>query len=103
MSMTDMEHSAYKTFITSRIEVSLQRLKDNPEYRDYCRQQTASGDIINELLHKLDKDDRITIQRHYEGLTTKENFELDSAYIQGLKDCFRFLSCLDAFHAGVGL
>lgn len=103
MSLTDMERNAYKAFIISRIEVSLQRVKDNPEYRDYCRQQDASGDIVNELLHKLDKEDRITIQRHYEGQMTKENFELDSAYIQGLKDCLHALSCLDVFHAGVGL
>lgn len=103
MSLSDMERNAYKVFITSRIEVSLQRLKDNPEYNAYCRQQDASGDVVEEILHKLDKDDRITIRRHYEGQTVKENFELDSAYIQGLKDCFRALSCLSAFCAGVCL
>lgn len=103
MSLSDMERNACKAFIISRIEVSLQRVKDNPEYRDYCRQQDASGDVVEELLHKLDKDDRITIRRHYEGQTTKENFELDSAYIQGLKDCFRVLSFLGAFRVEVDL
>lgn len=103
MNLSDMERNAYKMFITSRIEVSLQQIKNDPEYREVCRQQDTSGDIVEGLLHKLDKDDRITIQRHYEGQTVKENYELDSAYIQGMKDCFHLLSSLDAFQMGVCL
>lgn len=97
MNLSDMERNAYKMFITSRIEVSLQQLKNNPEYQEYCRQQGASGDVVEELLCKLNEDDRLTIQRHYEGQTVKENYELDNAYIQGVKDCIHALSYLGAF------
>ncbi len=97
MNFSDMEKNAYKMFIISRIEVSLQQLKNDSEYQECYRQQGASGDVVDELLRKLNEDDRLTIQRHYEGQTVKENYELDNAYIQGGKDCLYALSYLGAF------
>lgn len=101
MNLSDMEWNACKTFITSRIEVSLQRLKDNQEYQKRCHKQDVSGKLVDELLHKLDNDERATIRRYYEEQLAKENLELDSVYIQGAKDCLHLLTYLDAFHAEV--
>lgn len=99
--MTKELQKTYQDFIIDRIESALIELNDNPAYMARCCQQNESGAVVDRLLHKLKKNERITIRRHYEGETVKESFELDAAYIQGMRDCIGILSFLDAFHTDV--
>lgn len=101
--MNDMERNAYRGVINARLEIALKGLRKNPKYIERCHQQEKSGELVEELLHQLEKDDRITIRRHYEGEIAKECDELNEAYVQGLRDCMKFLMFLDVFHTEVFL
>lgn len=99
--MTGAECKTYKEFVTARIEVALQRLHNNPMYMERRSKQNASEEVVENLFQKLNKEDRIAIRRHYEGETVRENFELDEAYLQGMRDCIQILSFLDVFRREV--
>ncbi|MDL2258159.1 hypothetical protein LJC42_03240 [Eubacteriales bacterium OttesenSCG-928-K08] len=101
--MNDNEKKIVKTLIDSRYTVALERLKENPQYAKVCQQQEVSGEAADTLLHKLEKDERITVRRHFEGETHKTGFELDAVYLQGISDCLRALVFLAVFERGSGL
>lgn len=101
--MTDSERKVLREFVSGRLSIMFNRLKDNTRYLEVCEQQNKSEDEAEELLHKLEKPDRITIRRHYEGEVIKTGIEIDEAYIQGLRDCVRILSLLGVFSAEVEL
>lgn len=85
----------WKEFISSRVELALERVSRKAKYMELCRKQREHEVTVGALLDKLDKGERIIIQRYYEGETAKEGYELDEAYIQGVKDGIRFLIWLD--------
>lgn len=97
LDMTDSERKILGSFINSRLEIALKRLDENTDYLEQCRQQEKSGEAAEALLHKLEKEERITIRRHYEGETAKTGFELDEAYLQGLRDSIKILAFLGVF------
>ena len=97
--MTDSEEKILGSLIDSRLEIALQRLDSNISYREQCREQEVSGEAAEELLHKLTKEERIAVRRHYEGETARTGYELNEAYVQGLRDCIRALIFLGAFNA----
>lgn len=99
--MIGTDWKPYQNFIMNRIEVGLQRLRNNPAYLDRCHKQNMSGEAVDMLLLKLDEEERDTIRHHYEGETVKQNFELDETYLQGMRDCVQILSCLGAFQTEV--
>ncbi len=99
--MTGTDWKPYQNLIMNRIEVGLQRLRNNPAYKERCYQQKTSGEAVDRLLLKLDEEERDAIRHHYEGETVKQNFELDETYLQGMRDCVHFLSCLGAFQQEV--
>lgn len=99
--MMGTEQRAYKDFVIARIEIALLRLRNNPAYIKRCRQQEKSEEKVDKLLHKLNKRERITIRRHYEGETVKQSFELDETYLQGMRDCVQILSFLNALDTEV--
>ena len=101
--MTDSERIILNGLIDSRLEIAWKRLDENTAYQEQCRQQEKSGEAAEELLHKLEKEERITIRRHYEGETAKTSFELNEAYIQGLRDSMRVLAFLGVFSMEVSL
>ena len=86
-----------KSLISARLEISLLRVKHNPEYIKICQKQDESRETAEALLHKLPKEERLLIERHYDGQIAKENYELRGAYLQGMRDCISFLSSLDVF------
>lgn len=86
-----------KEFLSSRVELALERVSHNPEYMELCRSQEEGERTVAFLLEKLAKEERIVIRRHYEDDTAKKGYELDEAYIQGLRDGIRFLLYLDLF------
>lgn len=101
--MTDSERKILREFVSGRLAIMFDRLKDNTRYLEVCEQQHKSEKFADELLHKLEKDDRITIHRHYEGEVIKTGIEIDEAYLQGLRDSVKILSLLGVFSAEVEL
>ena len=99
----DNGRECYKSLISARLDISLLRVKHNPEYKKICKEQEESREMADTLLHKLPKEERLTIEQHYDGQITKENFELEETYMQGMRDCILFLSSLDGFHREVFL
>ena len=95
--MTDAERKILKAFVNMREEIAFKRLKDNTRYLEICAQQEKTETMVEELLHRFEKDERISIRQHYEGETAKQCFELEAAYLQGLRDSARFLAFLGIF------
>lgn len=83
-----------EAFLTSRIEISLERVSRDPQYREICQQQVKEEKTVGILLQKLEKEERIIIRRYYERIIEKGNYELEEAYIQGMRDCMEFLKKL---------
>lgn len=101
--MTDSEKKILRQFISGRQEIVFNRLKENAQYQEICERQRKTDADVDELLHKLEKDERIAVRRHYEGETSKTGIELNEAYLQGLRDSTKILALLGAFGAEVSL
>lgn len=101
--MTNSERKILREFVSGRLDIMFDRLKDNTGYIEICEQQKISEEIADELLQKLEKDERITVRRHYEGEVIKTGIEIDEAYLQGLRDCVKILSLLGVFSVEVEL
>lgn len=77
----------WKNLITSRIDAALERVnRKNPEYIELCQQQEKDEKIVDMLLKKLDKEEQAVIRQYYDKEIEKENYELEGAYMQGVKD-----------------
>ncbi len=87
----------WKSFISSRVEFALERVSRDPEYIKVCKQQDSSQEAVNSLLEKLGEENALTIRRYYEMETTRQSYEMDGAYMQGVKDGIHFLSSLGIF------
>lgn len=82
---------SWKSLITSRI-VALERVnRSNSEYIELCEQQEKDEKIVDMLLKKLDQEEQAVIRGYYDKEIEKENYELEGAYMQGVKDGIRFL------------
>lgn len=86
-----------KALLTSRIEMSLERAQKDPQYKELCYKWETEEKDIEQILKKLNRKERIVIRRHQEELITKENYELEEVYMQGMKDCIQLLSYLGMF------
>lgn len=80
-----------KSFISSRVEIALEKISRNQEYQEIKQQYEEREEEVDKILEKLDKEERLFIQRHYENQTTINGYELDETYKQGLKDGIWFL------------
>lgn len=92
--MTSMTRDALRSLISAREEVAFNRLEQNPDYQEVCKQQEKSEEMVEGLYQRFEKSERIAIRRHYEGEVHKTNYEIKEAYLQGLCDCFRILGFL---------
>lgn len=92
-----------KTLVNMREEIAFKRLKDNTRYLEICVQQEKTEIMVEELLHRFEKDDRIFIRRHYEGETAKHGFELEAVYLQGMRDSAKVLAFLGLLDKEVNL
>ena len=101
--MTNSERKILREFVGGRLGIMYDRLKDNTRYIEVCEQQKISDEVADALLHKLEKDERITVRRHYEGEVIKTGIEIDEAYLQGLRDSVKILSLLGVFSVEVEL
>lgn len=82
---------SWKNLITSRIDVALECVnRSNSEYIELCEQQEKDEKIIDVLLKKLGQEESV-IRGYYDKEIEKENYELEGAYIQGMKDGICFL------------
>lgn len=83
---------SWKNLITSRIDAALECVnRKNSEYIELCKQQEASEKVVDNLLKKLDKEEQDVIRQYYDKEIEKENYELEGAYMQGVKDGIWFL------------
>ena len=90
---------AIRAFIGSRQEIAVLNLKDNPAYQEILRQLEISGQTAVEMLHKLEKEERIAVRRHYEEEAHKFSKESDEFYLQGIRDCLSALVFFGALGA----
>lgn len=82
---------SWKSLITLRIDAALERVsRKNSEYIELCQQQEKDEKIVDVLLKKLDQEESV-IRGYYDKEIEKENYELEGAYMQGVKDGIRFL------------
>lgn len=96
---SNVSHACWGDFISSRVDVAMEQISRNPEYRELQEYQRKSEEEIDKILEKLDEEERNKIKRHYERQTTVENYELEETYMLGVKDGIRFLMWLDIFQA----
>lgn len=93
----DRSHACWGDFISSRIDVALERISRTSDYQELKLYQGSSEKEISEILEKLEEEERDKIRRHYERETEIENYELEETYMLGLRDGIRFLMWLDIF------
>lgn len=58
-------------------------------------------EMVEEFYQRFEKNEQITIRRHYEGETHRETFELKEVYLQGLRDCFKLCAFLNGTQSEV--
>ena len=95
--MTETNLELFETFIESRLEIALNRLKTAPHFEELHKKQEERAEIVNELLHKLEKEERIAIRRYYDTELSIKHEKTHAAYIQGLSDCIHMLAFLGVF------
>lgn len=88
-----------RDFMWERIDLALEKSKQNLRYIERCTQQVESKKLADAVLEKMEKEDRITIRRLYEDETAKNAIEMEEIYIQGLKDCAKLFSVLGVSEA----
>lgn len=87
----------WKSFISSRVDLALERISRNPEYIELCEQQDKDQEAVDSLLKMLGEENALTVRRHYEMETARQSYEIDEAYLQGIKDAIQFLGGLGVF------
>lgn len=92
--MLTQTREALETLLSDRQDAAYHRLLEKREYRELCREQKETQKAVEALYRQLDKDDRLTISRHYEGEDYKTGMLLDETYLQGLQDCFWLIGLL---------
>lgn len=79
--MLSKERKMLNEIITLKEDIALDRLNEKEQYLDLCEQQQINEEIATALLQKLEKDDRITVRRFYEGEVRKNGLQLDEVYM----------------------
>ncbi|MDR1630202.1 MAG: hypothetical protein LBS36_08340 [Oscillospiraceae bacterium] len=93
--MDDTTRRAARSLIGAREELVFHTLKQDPEYQELCQQQEESGEAVEILLQKLEKDERRAIHSYYDGEIHKTGYQITGAYLQGLRDCFHLIGFLN--------
>lgn len=96
---TNRSRACWGDFISSRVDVAMEQISRNPEYREMQDYQRKTEKEIDAILEKLCEEERDAIKRYHERQTALENYELEETYMLGVKDGIRFLSWLDIFQA----
>lgn len=86
-----------QALISSRVELALVRISQDPGYQALCREQEEKEERFQKVLEKLSDDEQEMLLRCQERLTEKERYELDEAYMQGVKDCMHMLVEMEVF------
>lgn len=101
--MTSMTKEMLLTLLTSRIDLALDLVSENPEYLTVCKQQGKSQHEVDELFERCSREEKRLIERYNEGETHKETFEIRAAYLQGMRDCYAILGLLSDLRGGIVL
>ena len=95
---TKNSRECWKNLITSRSDVALEHVnRSDSEYIVLCKQQEKDEKIVDMFLKKLDAEEQAVIRQYYDKEIEKENYELEGAYMQGVKDGIWFLLGLGVF------
>lgn len=84
----------YESYISSRVEVALLNLSEDPTYLHIYNEEIRNEKLIDTLLKKLNKSERSKIQAFIESLSIRTNIELKESYEQGVRDGIRFIMSL---------
>ena len=78
--------------MVARQEIALKRLMGNIPYQDICHRQLETERTVEEFYNdRFTKEERITIRRYFECGIEKSHNETDEVYLQGFRDCFKFV------------
>lgn len=99
--MTSMTKEMLLALLTSRIDLALDLVSENPEYLTVCKQQGKAKSEIDMLFERFSREEKRLIESYDEGETHKETFEIRAAYLQGMRDCFTVLSVLGDSRGGI--
>lgn len=101
--MTSMTKEMLLTLLTSRIDLALDLVSENPEYLTVCKQQGKTKHEVDGLFERFSREEHGIIKNYYEGETHKGTFEIRAAYLQGMRDCYAILGLLSDLRGGIVL
>ena len=79
------------------MELALVRVSQDPGDQALCKNLGDQDEQFRVSLERLSDDEQEAISQHLEQLTEKERYELDEAYMQGVKDCMHMLIEMEMF------
>lgn len=86
-----------QALISSRVELALVRVSQDPGDQALCKNLGDQDEQFRVSLERLSDDEQEAISQYLEQLTEKERYELDEAYMQGVKDCMHMLIEMEMF------
>ena len=79
------------------MELALVRVSQDPGAQALCKNLGDQDEQFRVSLERLSDDEQEAISQYLEQLTEKERYELDEAYMQGVKDCMHMLIEMEMF------
>ena len=79
------------------MELALVRVSQDPGDQALCKNLGDQDEQFRVSLERLSDDAQEAISQYLEQLTEKERYELDEAYMQGVKDCMHMLIEMEMF------
>ena len=79
------------------MELALVRVSQDPGDQALCKNLGEQDEQFRVSLERLSDDEQEAISQYLEQLTEKERYELDEAYMQGVKDCMHMLIEMEMF------
>ncbi len=79
------------------MELALVRVSQDPGDQALCKNLGDQDEQFRVSLERLSDDEQEAISQYLEQLTEKERYELDEAYMQGVKDCMHMLIEMEMF------
>ena len=79
------------------MELALVRVSQDPGDQALCKNLGDQDEQFRVSLERLSDDEQEAISQYLEQLTEKERYELDEAYMQGVKDCMHMLIEMELF------
>ena len=82
----------WRTFVSGREKSVLNRLAQNPSYQEFYQKQKKSQSEVDRILMRLPEEDSRIIRFYYRGEIRRLRADITEMYIQGMRDCIKFLN-----------